>query len=91
MKMMWFKTFTVCDTLKVAVTDWFAFIVTVHVLAVPLQVPPHPAKNAPLLAVAVSLTWVPEANEAVHVGGQVIPAGLLTTVPVALPASCRVN
>jgi hypothetical protein len=44
---MWFKTFTVCDTLKVAVTDWFALIVTVHVLAVPLQAPDHPAKNAP--------------------------------------------
>jgi hypothetical protein len=88
---MWFKTFTVCDTLKVAVAVWSEFIVTVHVLFVPLQAPPHPAKNAPFPAVAVSLTWVPEANAAVHVGAQVIPVGLLTTVPVALPISCAVN
>ena len=73
--------------LKVAVTDWFAFIVTVHV-PVPLQAPDHPAKKAPLAGVAVSLTLVPELNDAVHVGEQLIPAGLLVTVPVEVPANC---
>jgi hypothetical protein len=73
--------------LKVAVTDWFAFIVTVQ-LPVPLQAPDHPAKKAALAGVAVSLTLVPELNDALHVGAQLMPAGLLVTVPVEVPANC---
>src|SRR5438105_695564 len=73
--------------LKVAVTDWFAFMVRVQV-PVPLQAPDQPAKNAPLAGVAVSLTLVPELNDALHVGAQLIPVGLLVTVPVEVPASC---
>src|SRR5439155_4094658 len=72
--------------LKVAVTDWFAFIVTVQV-PVPLQAPDQPAKKVPLPGVAVSLTLVPELNDALHVGAQLIPAGLLVTVPVEVPAN----
>src|SRR6267142_1726034 len=73
--------------LKVAVADWFAFIVRVQV-PVPLHAPDQPAKKAPLPAVAVSFTLVPELNDALHVGAQLIPAGLLVTVPVEVPASC---
>jgi hypothetical protein len=57
----------------------------------PLQAPDQPAKYAPLLAVAVSLTTVPAANDALHVGEQVIPAGVLVTVPVEVPARLTVN
>lgn len=73
--------------LKVAVTDWFAFMVTLQA-PVPLHAPDHPAKKAPLAGVAVSLTLVPELNDALQVGAQVMPAGLLVTVPVEVPASC---
>jgi len=44
-----------------------------------------------LAGVAVSLTTVPDANEAVQVLGQLIPDGLLATVPVLVPASLTVN
>jgi hypothetical protein len=60
-------------------------MVTLHPL-VPVQFPAQPAKKDPLLAVAVNFTFVPEAKLAAHVGAQLIPAGVLTTVPVPLPA-----
>jgi hypothetical protein len=44
--------------LKVAVTDWFEFIVTVQ-LPVPEQAPDHPANVEPEFGVAVSVTTVP--------------------------------
>ena len=87
MKMMWFSTFTVCGRLKVAVTELFAFNITVQVTLVLLQAPVQPAKNAPLPGAAVSFTFVPALNDAPHVGAQLIPAGVLVTVPVELPAS----
>jgi len=52
---------------------------------VPVQEPLHPAKKAPLAGTAVNLTLVPEANEAVQVGLQLMAAGLLVTVPLAFP------
>jgi hypothetical protein len=76
--------------LKVAVTDLFAFTVSVQA-AVPLQAPDHPAKKAPLAGTAVSLTLVLELKEVLHVGWQLIPAGALVTVPVAVPANCTVS
>jgi hypothetical protein len=39
----------------------------------------------------VSFTWVPEANAAAHVEGQLIPAGLLVTVPLPVPANVTVS
>jgi hypothetical protein len=39
----------------------------------------------------VNFTVVPEANEAPHVGGQLIPAGLLVTVPEPVPAKVTVS
>jgi len=44
-----------------------------------------------LAATAVSFTLVPELKEAAHVEGQVMPAGLLVTVPVEVPANVTVS
>ena len=65
--------------------DLLAFIVSVQV-AVPLQAPDHPAKNDPFAGVATNFTLVPEAKEAVQVDGQLMPAGVLVTVPLDVPA-----
>jgi hypothetical protein len=54
---------------------------------VPLQGADQPAKYAPLPGAGVSVTVVPELNGAIHVEGQVMPAGALVTVPVEVPAS----
>lgn len=66
---------------KVALTAWFAFTVTAQV-PVPEQPPPlHPVKVIFEPGDAVSVTFVPSEKAAVHVPGQVTPAGLLVTVP----------
>ena len=76
--------------LNVAVTDLAALIVTEQ-LPVPVQAPLQPAKVEPAAAVAVRVTTVPLVKFAVHVLGQLIPAGLLLTVPVPVPASVTVS
>jgi hypothetical protein len=63
----------------------FAVIESVQV-PVPLQAPDQPAKNAPFAGVATNFTLVPEAKEAVHVGEQLMPVGVLVTVPLDVPA-----
>jgi hypothetical protein len=73
----------VCS-LKVAVTDLAAFIVTVHP-PVPVQSPDQPANSDPAAAVAVSVTDAPCANECVQVPPQSIPAGELETLPDPVP------
>jgi hypothetical protein len=60
-------------------------------VAVPLQAPDQPAKNAPFAAVATNFTLVPEAKDAVQVGEQLMPAGVLVTVPLAVPAKWMVS
>jgi hypothetical protein len=62
-------------------------MVKVHA-PVPWQAPDQPANKAPLAAVAVSVTEVPAGYDLVQVGVQLMPAGLLVTVPVALPDNC---
>ncbi|CDH44882.1 hypothetical protein BN874_20002 [Candidatus Contendobacter odensis Run_B_J11] len=60
---------------------------TVHVAGVPVQ--PllfHPAKVEPLATVAVRVTVVPLLNLAEQVAPQLIPAGLVITVPEPVPA-----
>jgi hypothetical protein len=83
---------TVADNVKtwtnVAVTDCGEFIVTVHP-ALPLQAPLQPLKAQPLAGVAVKVTGVPLANPALQVDGQLMPVGLLATVP--LPVTLTVS
>jgi hypothetical protein len=63
------------------VTDLAASIVTTQVLAVPLQAPPHPVNVLPALGVAVSVTAVFATNVALHRVPQLMPLGLLDTLP----------
>jgi hypothetical protein len=65
-------------------------MVTVHALS-PAHAPAQPAKKDPSLAVAVSFTFVPELKLAVHVTPQLMPAGLLVTCPLPLPANVTLN
>jgi hypothetical protein len=48
--------------------------------------PVQPLKIDPAAGVAVKATTAPEENAALHVAPQLIPAGLLVTVPLPLPA-----
>jgi hypothetical protein len=63
----------------VAVTDLLASIVTVHG-PVPVHAPLHPAKTALPLTTTVNVTE-PPAKAALQVLPQLMPAGLLVTVP----------
>jgi len=65
---------------NVAATEVAAVRFTVHA-PVPLHPPDHPEKVAPEEGVAVSVTAVPVAKLAAQVCPQLIPAGLLVTVP----------
>src|SRR5437016_7926614 len=68
--------------LNVAVTDCAAVIFMLHVPVPEQAALLHPAKVAPAAAVAVKVTVVPLAKFALQVIlGQLIPAGLLVTVP----------
>jgi hypothetical protein len=59
-------------------------MVTAHA-PVPLHAPLHPANVEPTAGVAVRITGVPAAYVAEHVAPQLIPAGLLVTVPSPVP------
>jgi len=76
--------------LKVAVTDCAALIVTVQ-LPVPVQAPLHPAKLEPVAALATKVTLVPLAKFVLHVPGQLMPGGVLETVPLPVPARATVS
>lgn len=69
---------------KVAVTFLFASMVSVHV-DVPVHAPLHPVKEEPELAAAVKTTDVPALYAFVQVSPQLIPEGLLVTVPEPVP------
>jgi hypothetical protein len=56
----------------------------VHV-PVPLHGAPHPVNVAPAAGAAVRVTTVPGGNAALQVVPQLMPAGLLVTVPVPVP------
>jgi hypothetical protein len=79
--------------LKVAVTEWFEFMVT---LQAPVQVQSmlHPPKVEPSPGTSESITTVPAGKLKEQTSfGQLMPGGLLVTLPVPLPArvTVRVN
>jgi hypothetical protein len=75
---------------NVAVTAPAAFIVTLHV-PVPEQAPLQPVKVDVGFGAALRVTAVPEPKFAEHVLPQLIPSGLLVTIPLPLPASETVS
>jgi hypothetical protein len=78
-------TVSVADCAKDAVTVAAAVIATVHE-PLPLQPAPlHPAKIEPAAAVALRVTVVVVAKLAEQVPPQLIPAGVLVTVPLPDP------
>ncbi|HVI07520.1 MAG TPA: hypothetical protein VND65_04420, partial [Candidatus Binatia bacterium] len=58
---------------------------------VPVQPPDHPPKEFGVVGVSLKLTVAPEVNVALHVPGQLMPAGLLVTVPEPVPARFTVS
>ena len=76
--------------LNVAVTEELADNVTLQAAA-PLHAPDQPAKVEPELGAALSDTAVPLAKLALHVDPQLMPAGLLVTVPAPAPEFATVN
>ena len=81
----------VVPVLNVAYTFLALSIVTVHVVEVPEQSPDHPPKVELLAAVAVTVTVVPELNDAEQVLPQFMPDGLLVTVPLPVPVLVTVR
>ena len=69
---------------KVAVTEVAAFTVTAHV-PVPEHAPLQPAKVEPAAGAAVRVTAVAGVKDCEQLAPQLIPAGVLVTVPVPVP------
>lgn len=63
-----------------AVTEVALLMMSVQV-PLPEQAPDHPEKELPEPEVAVSVTDVPRGKDALQVFGQLMPGGLLATVP----------
>jgi len=83
-------TVSIGEVLKFAVTEVFWVRVTLQT-PVPLQAPDQPEKNEFAPGEAVSVTWVPLEKLAVQVLPQLMPAGLLLTVPPPAPVAWTVN
>jgi hypothetical protein len=75
---------------KLAVTLWSELTVNMQV-PVPEHPPDQPENTDPEAGVAVSVTWLPAVNGALHVRPQLIPAGELVTVPAPAPALVTVT
>src|ERR1700743_191244 len=69
---------------NVGVTVVLASSVNRHV-PVPVHRPDHPAKVVPASGAGVNTTAVPLGKLAVQLDGQLIPAGVLVTVPAPVP------
>ena len=79
---------------NVAVTDFAASIVTVHiedVVQVALPVPDQPINVDPPAGVAVSTAIVPEAKVSLQSPGQLMPAGDEVTAPTPVPAMVKLS
>ncbi|MGB8989540.1 MAG: hypothetical protein WCC37_23280 [Candidatus Sulfotelmatobacter sp.] len=80
--------------MKVAVTLVAVVTVTLQAAA-PVQAPDQPAKVPPVAGVSVRVTEEFGGKLAVQVAGvadeQLIPAGVLVTVPVPVPAKATVS
>src|SRR5947209_3528160 len=89
------KTWSPCGATEtaanVAVTVWSDVSVREQGLAVPEQPPLQPVNVAPNSGLAVSVTFVPWANGALQTEPQVMPDGVLETVPEAAPARTTVR
>jgi hypothetical protein len=70
---------------KVAVTESAALRVTLQA-ALPVHAPLQPEKALLVPGVSVRVTWLFCGKLAEHVVGQLIPAGVLVTVPFPVPA-----
>jgi hypothetical protein len=88
-KMIWFRFCSVPAAENVAVTDVSAFSVNVQA-ALPEHAPDHPEKILFALAISERETPVPCGKTAEHVPGQLIPDGVLVTVPDPLTVTVRV-
>jgi hypothetical protein len=71
---------------KVAVTDCGEFIVTTQ-LPLPPQAPPQLLNTEPPIGSVKRVTCDPWAKFAMHVDPQLIPGGVLPTMPVPLPVT----
>ena len=80
-----------CGALNVAVTLVALPTVTLQALLEPEQAPLQPLNVELLPGVSVSVTEVPELNDAEHVPGQLMAPVLSVTVPIPVPASVTVN
>jgi hypothetical protein len=76
---------------NVAITFSLVLSVTTQVGLVLQFAPVQPAKVEFALAVAVSVTLVPSGKLALQVVPQLIPEGLLVTVPVPVPTRVTLN
>src|ERR1700733_9075457 len=73
-----------------AVTLSAALMVTTQ-LPAPLHAPLQPLKTQPLAGVSLSVTWAPLAKLALQVEPQLIPDGVLATVPLPDTPAVRVG
>jgi hypothetical protein len=71
-------------TVNCAMTAVWEVSVTTHEL-IPEHAPDQPVNVDPDAGVAVRVTLVPEANFAMQLDPQLIPEGLLLTIPVPVP------
>src|SRR5680860_25559 len=71
---------------KVATTSPFEAKSTTQVEDVPVHAPLQPPNVEPVVGVAVSVTELPSTNSLLQTLPQSMPAGLLVTTPLPLPA-----
>jgi hypothetical protein len=85
------ENWRVCWTLNVAVTVVSALRVITQVPVPPHPPPLQPANDDPLAAVPARVTVAPTENAAEQAVPQLMPVGMLVTVPVPPPAFTIVN